>query len=273
MSSGQADQFGLPAEIVQRAKAAVRGRIGGWQSLDWFHEFFETIALDDALPDDAPSRLWMDHLYRIALYGRYFDTTKLGYAPHFLHRDGYRLYELLEAADQVAAAAGDPDRETGLAREMKDRLDGDRIVVSRLEALVRPKAILSDADLASIRLNEHLFEEWRALIKDALDAVGKYEQLLGREDPSAAAHEIQARLEKWQADSLRLTRKGIIETVKDVTGGVTFSIVSSLVLTGEPEKIVLLAADAAWSLLRPLGRMFRWRKARELFRRHSLSVM
>ena len=83
----------------------------------------------------------MDHFYRIALYGRYFDTTKLGYAPHFLHRDGYRLYELLEAADQVTAVGG-PDRETGLAREMKDRLDGDRIVVSRLEALVRPSSNL-----------------------------------------------------------------------------------------------------------------------------------
>jgi hypothetical protein len=270
ISEGLLDSFHLPAELVKRVKE-LAPRPGEWKNVGWLAECFEEISNhDELLPPDDPLRSWPDHMYRIALYMRYFDAHKLGYSPHFLQEQGYQLYSLLEATDMAAyGLTGEtPDVPT---RKYAQTMGGDKVLVSCLSAFLKPRlSVLSDEDLASIR-DEGLFENWRVVVRDSLKAVREHEMYAGQQQPNAVAEEVRERYEKWRADSKARLRGTPLETLFDIAKGAAVSVITRIAI-GDLESVASLSLGAAYTILESVGRTFTWRKSEKVFNRHFLSI-
>ncbi len=266
ISTGLADSFGLPTYIVEKAKELATGP-GECEDIGWFQEFFDEIAIHDrALPLNDPIRLWPDHMYQIALRRRYVDASGLGYAPHFVHEDGYKLYALLEAADVATSVSLNEKKYVG-------RMRSDAIVLSQIDSFLRPKLdILSDDDLVSIRMEDSLLEKWRAVVSSCLKAAREYESLAGRSNPEVAIEEAREQFKQWCANSSSELRRSILHDLFDIREGAVVAVISGAVLSDAPS-VASLSLAALYTTLRSAHRTFAWRSERELYNRHFLSVI
>jgi hypothetical protein len=112
-----------------------------------------------------------------------FDTNGLGYAPYFLQKDGYQIYALLEAAGLATVEAS-----------YRSAKRGDAVALSRIVSNLRPKLnVLSDEDLALIRMEEPLFAEWRDVVGGSLEALRSSERDIGKARPELAIEELRDR--------------------------------------------------------------------------------
>lgn len=272
ISQGYVDSFHLPEYLVKKAKELSYGP-GEWEDIDWFSEFFDEISVhDEELAAEDPIRYWPDHLYQIALYKRYFEAHKLGHSLHFLHPQGYQIYSILEAADLLTSLPQSNYQPTLDSVDYANSLRHDAVLVNRLDSALQPKLnVLSDDDLASIRIQEDLFEEWRDTLRGILKTVQINESAIGKSDERFVADAVRESFQKWQDSRAQRLRKTALGNLFDVGQGAVFSIISSMAL-GSSVSLASLSLGALYGVLKGGRRIFSWRKKEDLVKRHFLSV-
>jgi hypothetical protein len=271
ISLGVVDGVGLPPYIVAKAKELATGP-DECEDIGWFEEFFSEVSVhDDDLPRDDPIRNWPDHLYQIALRKRYVDVAGLAYAPHFSHKDGYKLYAILEAADVTTSEQGRDVTEISTDRYVEKMRSGS-VVWSQLDSFLRPRLdVLSDADLVALRLDEPLFQHWRTVVGDSLKAVRGYESETGGTHPERAVYEMRQQYEKWRADSRQQLRDSALGLMFDIGEGAAVGVVGGTLLHDLPT-IASLTFAAMYSALKSVHRAFTWRSKNKLYNRLFLSI-
>jgi len=261
LAQGSLTGFGFPDALVEAAKA-FRGSEDNLEGHHWIHGFF----LDFPVEAYPPLEHWVDFLYRIMMYDRYHAVKSLGYSQYFTHTDGYKLLSIIEAADLAQSAPGID------VKDYAKRMTGDRVLVHRLESNLRPNAsILRDDDIIKIRLEEELFEEWRSIIRESLQAVESFNAATGRTDGNAIREEIHERMSKWSEARRKRLKSSFLRTVVDVGEGAFVSFVTGLAVS-DPEGVPALALGAAYTTLRASARLFSWRRRDKLINRHFLSI-
>lgn len=274
ISGGYVDGFGVPDYLVRKAKDLASYYGGDWEDIDWFLEFFDEISIhDEELDQRDPIRDWPDHLYRIGLYRRYFDAHKLGYSLHFLHRHGYQIYSILEAADLVTSLTQNDDHPALDSIDYARSLGGDAVLVNTLDSALQPKLdVLTDDDLASIRFQEDLFEDWRDTLRGILTTVQNYESGTGKRDERVVVDEVTQRFQKWEDLRVRRLKKTVLGNLFDIGSGAGVSLISSLAFGGQVS-LPKLSVGALYAVLKGTGRIFSWRRKENLVKRHFLSVV
>ena len=137
---------------------------------------------------------------------------------------------------------------------------------------MQPKLnVLTDDDLASIRLQEDLFEEWRNTLREILKTVQINESAIGKNDERFVAGAVRESFQKWQDLRAERLKKTALGNLFDVGQGAVFSIISSIALGG-PVSLPSLSLGALYGVLKGGSRIFSWRKKEDLVKRHFLSV-
>lgn len=270
MATGQVDKFGLPDYLIKRAKQ-VRKKWDWEFGVDWFWEFFDFFPDQDEIDLFDPIREWPEHLFRIALLRRYIEAHQLGFSPHFLHRDGYQIYSILEAAD-LRNTIMQNETDFDPSRVMKT-LDEPGVLISYLPAGVQPKPELSDDDLIKLRLEEDLFEEWRVAVSRVLTTVRRHSDFhfSQQEQARAFSAEMREEFEGWQNRRSKELKKSTRSALWDLGIGGVISFISGGILSALPTA-VSLALDASLGSIKESGKIFTWRKKGDLVKRHFLSV-
>ena len=278
LGGGALKGFGFPEEI-ERVAAEFREQGAdafddddpqGFYEIDpWVNDFYWG---DNGLwKKHAPFEHWLDYLYRYAMYDRYHAIKGLGYCQHFEHEDAQKLAAVVEAADLLQGAAQQEDASEARLAYAK-RLRADDVRLQRLSASLRPKMIeLDDQDLIKIRLEEGLFEDWRTVVQESLQAVESYDAVMGTTSPNLVRQEIADRMKDWSAKRDKGLKSRFLGGAFDIGEGAAVSVVTGLAL-GAPATAPALIAGAAWTTVKSTVRLFRWRHREGLIRRHFLSV-
>ena len=267
MATGQLDNFRLPDYLIRRAKQ-VRKKWDWEFGVDWFWEIFDYFPDQDEIDPHDRIREWPNHLYRIALLGRYVDAHQLGFSPHFFSSDGYQIYSILEAADLRSTLMQKFDPLTAMRTS-----DEPGVLISYLPAGVEPKPELSDDDLIKLRLEEDLFEEWRSAVSRVLTTVRRLTDFNFNQQDQARAFTDQMReeFESWETRRSKELKKSARSVLWDLGIGGVISFISGGILSALPSALSL-GLDASLGGVKEGAKIFTWRRKGDLVKRHFLSV-
>lgn len=269
-ASGLVDDFRFPPFMIRRAKR-LANESEGWEDVDWWTEFFERIASEDKYYQRHPVYGWPDHLYRYSLHSRYVEKNELGYSLHFVHKHGYQLCAVLDAAN-LAVTKHDGKR---LDRGYQKRMDSDSVYVQQMNSFLRPRLkVLKDVDLIAIRCDkENVFEEWRGMVRNALTVVRSGALHTGRVHEEFAVEELRDQYDQWRKSSVKDIKSKVVKDVTATGNSMGLSMVLSEALLHHATGGVSLALKGATRLLGTGQRAFEWREEHGLVERHFLSVI